>query len=321
MQRFVNPFDLPGLWYKANFHTHSSVSDGILPPAERVAQYKKAGYSVLALTDHRKTQDITGLGDERILVISGMEVHPVCRSPKGWWHIVAVGVPRELSFVDPPASVNRTVSRIHEAGGVAILGHPAWCGQEFESFRHIRGLDAIEVWNSTCDTAGRPVSESEWADALDAGWRLPAVAVDDCHHAYTDDVAEGWTWLKMRSLTLGNVLNAVRTGALYASCGPVIHDFRIVPGRGRDKTGGGLPQAGGVLRIRCSPAAMIHFKGPPGLGARRRAEEDLSITSFSVPTSRLGGWPWPYVRAVVTDRLGRKAWTSPLYPGRSATSL
>lgn len=299
LPKLVNPFELPGRWYKANLHTHSSVSDGILPPAVRVAQYRKAGYSVLALTDHRKTQDITGLGDRKILVLSGMEVHPVCHSPKGWWHIAAVGVPRELAFPDPPADCNDTIAKIHASGGVAILAHPAWCGQTFNDFRHLKGVDAIEVWNSTCDTAGRPTSETEWAEALDAGWRLPAVASDDCHHAYTDDVCEAWTWLKMTSLTVANVLKAIRTGAGYASCGPVIHDFGV---------------SGGRLHVRCSPAAQIHFKAVPGLGRRRRAEDGKTLTSFSIELASIKDWPWPYVRAVVTDARGRKAWTNPLFP-------
>ena len=302
MQRYVNPFETPGRWYKANLHTHSSVSDGILSPAERVEQYKKAGYSVLALTDHRKTQDITGLGDRKILVISGMEVHPVCHNPKGWWHIAAIHVPRDLAFVDPPVDCNRTIAEIRAAGGAAILAHPAWCGQTFESFRHLKGLDAIEVWNSTCDTHGRPVSENEWSAALDRGWRLPAVASDDCHHAYTDDVAEGWTWLKMKALTVKEVVKAIRTGSMYASCGPVIHDFRI---------------SGGRLRIRCTPAAKINFISLPCHGRNLRQKEvGRPLTSWSVPVAKLPNWPWPYVRAVVTDHRGRKAWANPLYPKR-----
>jgi hypothetical protein len=299
MRRFVNPFEVPGRWYKANLHTHSTVSDGLLSPAERVDQYRQAGYSVLAMTDHRHTQDIRGLGGKGFLVLSGMEVHPVCHSPKGWWHFAAIGIPRELWFPDPPASANDTIAKIHAAGGVAILAHPAWCGQNFADFSHLRGVDAIEVWNSTCDTAGRSSCENEWSDALDHGWRLPAVASDDCHHAYDEDVCEAWTWLKMKSLTTAGVLQAIRVGACYASCGPVIHDFGI---------------ASGKIRLRCSPAAQINFVGPPGVGVRRRAEEGKSLASFAVEVSKLPGWPWPYVRAAVTDLRGRKAWANPLYP-------
>ena len=125
MQRFANPFEIPGRWYKANLHTHTTLSDGLLPPPDRAEQYRRAGYDVLAMTDHRRTQDIAGLGDKKFLVIGGMEVHPVCRSPKGWWHIVAIGVPRELALADPLPDCNKAIAKIRASGGVAILGHPA----------------------------------------------------------------------------------------------------------------------------------------------------------------------------------------------------
>ena len=299
MPKMANPFEIPGRWYKANLHTHSTVSDGPLTPAERVAQYARAGYSVLAMTDHRRTQDVTGLGNKRILVLSGIEVHPRCPVPPGWWHLVGLGVPKELSFPDPPDDANGCIAAMRAAGGAVVLAHPAWCGQAFADFEPLKGLDAIEVWNSTCDRIGRASSENEWAVALDHGWRIPAVGVDDCHKAETEDVAECWTWLRMKSLTVDNVLEAIRTGACYASCGPRIHDFRI---------------AGGQVRLRSSPAAKIQFCGPPIYGVRRRAEQGRRITRFAARTDKLLDWPWAYVRAVVTDERGRKAWTNPLYP-------
>lgn len=306
MPQIINPFETAGRWYKANLHTHSTMSDGPLSPAQRVEQYAAAGYSVLALTDHRKTQDITGLGNRKILVLSGIEVHPVCHEPKGWWHFTGLGVPRDLVFTDPPVDANVCIAELRAAGAAVVLAHPAWCGQEFANFQHLQGLDAIEVWNSTCDTAGRPSSESEWADALDHGWRIPAVAVDDCHHAWTEDVAEGWTWLKMTSLTEHAVIEAIRRGACYASCGPMIHDFRVADGR---------------LRLRCSPAAKIQFVSTPGRGVRRRAEPGKRITRFAVDLEHLADWPWDYVRAVVTDEQGRKAWTGPLFPKEHGGAL
>ena len=56
------------------------------------------------------------------------------------------------------------------------------------------------------------------------------------------------------------------------------------------------------------------FVAQPGVGVRRRAEAGRHINSFTVDTAKLGGWPWPYVRAVVTDERGYKAWANPLYP-------
>jgi len=97
----------------------------------------------------------------------------------------------------------------------------------------------------------------------------------------------------MPSLSIKNVLKALRTGACYASRGPKIHDFRVV---------------GGKARVRCSPAAEIHFCFPAPWGARRRAKKGKTITTFSVDLPDM-----PHVRAMVTDVAGRRAWTNPVY--------
>lgn len=39
----VNPFELPGQWYKANLHTHTTKSDGDVDLPVRVEQYKSHG--------------------------------------------------------------------------------------------------------------------------------------------------------------------------------------------------------------------------------------------------------------------------------------
>ena len=38
--------------YKANLHSHSTLSDGCLTPEEMAAAYREQGYSILAITDH-----------------------------------------------------------------------------------------------------------------------------------------------------------------------------------------------------------------------------------------------------------------------------
>ena len=73
MQRLVNPFEKAGKWYKANLHTHTTLSDGQVSAVEAVARYRQVGYQVLALTDHGRTNDLRGLSDEDILVLNGLE--------------------------------------------------------------------------------------------------------------------------------------------------------------------------------------------------------------------------------------------------------
>jgi predicted metal-dependent phosphoesterase TrpH len=46
------PFDRPGRFYRGNLHTHSTRSDGALPPEAVVEAYQRQGYDFIALTDH-----------------------------------------------------------------------------------------------------------------------------------------------------------------------------------------------------------------------------------------------------------------------------
>ncbi|HDZ20026.1 hypothetical protein LCGC14_0335460 [marine sediment metagenome] len=300
MTRFVNPFEQPGQWYKANFHTHTNASDGALPPRQVVANYRRKGYDVLAITDHGATHDVRPLSTKSLLVISGTELHPPMTTYKSSFHLVALNVPHGFKPKTTSAK-NQAVScvrQVAKVGGLTILGHPFWCGMEFADYKDLKDVAAVEVWNTICDAgAGRGCSENEWAYILDRNRRLPAVAVDDTHSGGrpgATDTFGGWTWLKMRSLTVANVLKAVRTGATYASCGPKVHDFRVTDGK---------------ITLRCSPAARITFKSGPGQGERREAGDGKSVSSFKIKTPS----SWPYVRAVVTDATGRSAWTNPIY--------
>ncbi|MDP7397878.1 MAG: CehA/McbA family metallohydrolase [Lentisphaeria bacterium] len=299
----TNPFEIPGTWYKANLHVHTTTSDGGLSPRQTVEEYRRAGYAVLALTDHLATNDVRGLSDEGFLVIGGVEYHPHLLTRPVQLHLVGLNVPHGLAF-DDGEDANRCLAQVRQAGGETVLAHPFWSGLEYADFCHLEGLAAVEVYNFASDENGRGDSENEWAYVLDRGIRIPAVAVDDAHfhcrmpgHGGEPDAFGGWTWLKLPSLTVENVLEAVRTGAFYASGGPMIEDFRIE----RDE-----------IVVHCSPARRIYVKtNAPGGGQRRIAEPGEALRTFCVPLSET----WEYVRAVVVDAAGKHAWTNPIFMG------
>lgn len=291
MPRFVNSFEQAGNWYKANLHTHTTASDGSRPAAERAEQYRRAGYDILAITDHRTTSDVAGWSDEEMLVVGGMEYHPPCPTNDNMFHIVALNVPHGFGF-DDPDDANRCIGEVQAGGGESVLAHPYWTGHVLKDFRYLENLAAVEIYNSTCDRHGRAGSENEWAHCLDRGYVLPVVGVDDTHADI--DAFQCWTWFKMPSLSAANLLEALRGGTCYVSCGPKIHDFRVAEGK---------------VSLRCSPAAKIYFSGGPCvMGARRLAEKGKSIRGFSI-----GVPAWPHVRAVVVDAAGREAWTQPIF--------
>lgn len=291
MKRFVNPFELPGKWYKANFHTHTTTSDGVLSPKDRVEQYRRGGYDVLALTDHNITNDVKSLTTKKILVVNGMEYHPPCPTEKNGYHLAALGVPEGFSL-GRTKEANACIAKVRKEGGLTVMAHPYWLGHDLSSYKNLRGIDALELFNTTCNVIAQGCSENEWSYMLNHGRALPMVGGDDCH-GETLDVMDCWTWLKMKTPTVANVLKAIRTGASYASRGPKIHDFRIADGK---------------VHVRCSPVRTIYLIGGPARGNRRQADEGKTITSFKAPMSRT----WEYVRVKVVDPVGREAWSNPI---------
>ncbi len=103
----------------------------------------------------------------------------------------------------------------------------------------------------------------------------------------------GWTLLKMQSLSVESVMDALRAGCYYASSGPVIEDFRIQDGE---------------IRVRCSPAVEIHFMAQRSHGFSLYTDGGDPVTDAAIPVRDA----WKYVRVEVVDQQGRRAWTNPL---------
>lgn len=62
-----------GNFYKANLHSHSTISDGRLTPDEVKAEYQKRGYSVIAFTDHNILVPHPELQSDDFVALYGME--------------------------------------------------------------------------------------------------------------------------------------------------------------------------------------------------------------------------------------------------------
>ena len=65
-----------GQFYKANLHSHSTLSDGQVTPAELKLMYKKKGYSVFAYTEHSNYYDLREqLDDKDFITLPSYEAH------------------------------------------------------------------------------------------------------------------------------------------------------------------------------------------------------------------------------------------------------
>ncbi|MCK5802711.1 MAG: CehA/McbA family metallohydrolase [Lentisphaeria bacterium] len=286
-----NPFEQPGTWFRANLHTHTTNSDGREEPQARVNQYREAGYDILAITDHRMVTQTDTLDAGDMLLLCSMEAHPPC--PGGpLYHLVCLNIPQDFDH-SPDTDANTFIQQVREAGGEVICAHPYWCGRTIPQILALENLVGMEVYNSTCGRIGKASSSVIWDSLLQAGRRLPAVAVDDTHA--NDDLFGGWTMVRAETLDVDAVMDAIRTGSYYATSGPVIEDFRI-----RD----------GEVEAKFSPVREVNFRCQGSCGRRIQAPsgEVLTEARFKLPANP------GYVRLEIEDEEGHHAWTNPLFP-------
>ena len=291
----VNPFRQEGAWHKACLHTHTTTSDGEKTLAERIAQYREKGYSVLAVTDHEKTNDVRGLSSGDFLVLGGMETHPALPGFKNYqamYHLLCLNIPFGLAFSQEDDADTR-IRMVRAAGGEVVLAHPYWCGHTINEMRAIHGYMAIEVYNATCTKIGKGFSSTHWDDLLDSGSMLPAVACDDVHGGR--DIFMGWTMIKSASLDAASIMEALKTGSFYSSCGPVIEDCEI---------------RNGELTLKCSPVREVHLICQRANGCSFYADGKKNLTEIKIPVDPAGK-RWKYLRIEVMDNQGRHAWTNP----------
>ena len=134
----VLPFARKGRFWRGNLHTHSTRSDGRLPPQAVADFYKGAGYDFLALTDHfwescgYPITDTRALRSKSFTTLIGAEIHAPLTAKGHDWHIVALGLPFDFA---PPASgetMQGMCRRAAAAGAFLGIAHPQWYGLTVE---------------------------------------------------------------------------------------------------------------------------------------------------------------------------------------------
>jgi predicted metal-dependent phosphoesterase TrpH len=132
---------------KFELHCHSHYSrgtklptEGIPSPKEIVRQAKKVGLGGIAITDHNVFKAHEAAAEakkQKILLIPGEEVSTL----EG--HVLGIGI---NEFIPPRLSLEETVEKIREQGGIAIAPHPFDIKGEGVRGGFIK-CDAVEVFS------------------------------------------------------------------------------------------------------------------------------------------------------------------------------
>lgn len=301
----VDPFSEAGEWLRCALHAHSTRSDGELAPDALAAHYARAGYDVLAITDHWRRTEAAADG---LLVIASAELNCVLPEARDG-HVLAFGIDAEPAELGTEyADLARTADWVEEHGGVAYLAHPYWTGVTPGDLDLPANVQGIEVYNAGCELEiGRGLASVHWDEVLEARQRCLAIATDDSHHpGFDSDLA--WAWVRAEERTREAVLEALRRGAFYSSTGPAVR---------------GLDVDRHAVEVRSSPCRSVFLVGGKSQGAAAHAgrlpychrsrvlerADDGSITRarLEIPLEAR------HFRIEVVDREARKAWTNPVW--------
>ncbi len=217
-------------WYKGNLHTHTTNSDGALSPEQVVLKYRDAGYDFLALTDHWVLSQ-NGYANGMTL-LSGCEFDFGRNVRDGIYHVVALGFD-SAPDITREDNVKSAIEKIHLAGGIADIAHPAWSLNTVEHLKNAADADFTEIYNSVSDLPRncRPYSGDVIDKCAAQGLIFKLAGVDDTHW-YSTDFARNFIYLAADECTPEAIKEAIKNGDFYASQGPrlsVFHaDDRII---------------------------------------------------------------------------------------------
>lgn len=280
---------------KANFHTHTTMSDGRKTPAEAMTMYRSAGYDVLALTDHRKvTAPDPADIPEGLILIPGIELDFML--PEQAVHIIGLGMSERIVFAwQPLGTPQQAIDAIRDCGGEAVLAHPAWSLNTPTFMASLKNVLATEIWNSvsTIPYNAARADSSSLLDVLCAstGCTLPVFASDDTHF-YGAEFAVAATMIQADARTPEAVMAALRAGRFYATQGPTFRQIEIVDGE---------------VRVTCSPAeTIIFYSALPWSDHRVRTGHNMTESVYRLERDE------KFIRVQIIDAQGRSAWSSPV---------
>lgn len=203
--------------YRGDMHCHTCRSDGVEGQAIVAANYRKAGFDFLSITDHGQYEpSLEAIRAYEEIPMSfhlfpGEEVHP----PKNNCHTVHFGgsysvneifrkdpdrYVREVDAIekelDIPAHINAreyaslvwVYREIRKAGGLAIMAHPCWIQEEAyhiprSLYRYLLTTHPFDALELTC---GQSLEENQlqislWQQMREEGIPVPIVGSSDSH--------------------------------------------------------------------------------------------------------------------------------------------
>jgi len=317
-------------YYKANLHTHSTISDGKLTPQELKEAYKSKGYSILSITDHNVVADHSDLTDNSFLMLTGAEynidqtgggyhrktyhLNFIAKRPELLWQPFANPTYREdvmpyinkaeiddLPRIFDTDAVNAVIARANEKGHLVMYNHPIWSLNDYTDYCGLKGLWAMELCNYDSfyhDGFADQNNSMVYRDLVNLTGSIFPVGADDAHSAAF--FAGAWIMVGAEKLEYASVIEALEKGDFYASTGPEIYQ---------------VTWDGTYLDVDCSDAVRVSVecgnryafceRPVSNDGLMRHAHIDISWWTETVCKDRPNDW----LRVIVHGPYGHYAST------------
>ncbi|MCX7919010.1 MAG: CehA/McbA family metallohydrolase [bacterium] len=290
----LNPFLLPGNWYKGNLHTHTTNSDGKMTPEVLAQKYLDAGFHFLALTDHWKITRPNPNLNGKLLLLEGIEIDVWKTELNETLHIVGIEPKQTFDIDQKTTPPQRAIDILNQVGALTFIAHPYWSSLTVRDILDLQDYLGVEIYNHGCEVElAKGFSSIHWDDLLIRGKKLFGFAVDDAHERVVD-YCGGWIWVKAPELTKEAICSAIRQGAFYSSTGPEIYTIEIQDNK---------------IFVECSPVSRINFMCNGWNGWTVWPNQGETITSAEFPIRD----KVRYVRIECVDTFGKIAWSNPFY--------
>lgn len=318
--------------YKANLHCHTTLSDGNWTPEQVKEEYKKRGYSVIAITDHEHLVSHNDLTDNEMLFITAYEAYvrnlpyDAQTDPQSHINFYSKTPENKLVYYTPSHtkylteeelknieyhhyvenrefSVNflkKMIDDAHSAGFLACHNHPTWSFEDESYAEAYEKCFAMEIHNFSSYSIGHTeFNEHYYQYQLNRNRRMAVVATDDNHDGYPaehpkNDSFGGFTYILSDKLDYKSIIDAMENKNFYASTGPQIFSLIV---------------ENGEFRVKTSNANRIIFvTNVRKRGVNIAKEGEVINEATFTPNEKT---EWVYVE--VTDATGKKAYSRAVF--------
>lgn len=333
MRQYLLPKE--GKFYKADLHSHSTISDGKATPKEMKEYYKSKGYSVLALTDHEYLVEHSDLDEKDFVMITGYEYciceygEEVFTDIQAWWHTKTIELniyPRdqknETHVCFNPKYVNhgdksriqtvkyrgelaerefsvegiqRVIDEALANDCIVAINHPRYSMIRPEFYGQLKGWKLFEIINQKEFDANDEHNIHEYDELLQMGHKVFLTASDDNHKAF---VYDSKTDVRPWPFTMIKAEELTHKAIFDA-----IENGNMYASQGPEIYD--LYIEDGVAHISCSDAKFIGMKTnfrPKGMKSAPEGEY-INDAEFKIVEGT------EYVRFTVVDEYGRRAYT------------